>query len=115
MAMSVRTGIFLDKTDHMSVSTPQLVIMEWLSDRAGISHSYAWPYGWPTEVASASEAFADGAMGYGPDQAQLDAFEPVFDAAVARFAALGPEAQRAWLAANWDALRAGDLTLDDLP
>ena len=36
-------------------------------------------------------------------------------AAVDRFAAISPEEQRAWLEANWDALRAGELTLEDLP
>lgn len=36
-------------------------------------------------------------------------------AAAERFAALSPEEQRAWLDANWDALRSGELTLDDLP
>jgi hypothetical protein len=37
------------------------------------------------------------------------------EAAVDRFAALSVEDQRAWLAANYAALRAGTLTLDDLP
>ena len=34
---------------------------------------------------------------------------------VDRFAALSPEAQRAWLETNFAALQAGELTLDDLP
>jgi hypothetical protein len=34
---------------------------------------------------------------------------------VDRFAALSPEEQRAWLEANFAALQAGELTLDDLP
>jgi hypothetical protein len=37
------------------------------------------------------------------------------EAAVDRFAALDPAAQRAWLEANFAALRAGELTLEDLP
>ena len=32
-----------------------------------------------------------------------------------RFAALTPDEQRAWLEANWNRLRSGDLTLEDLP
>jgi hypothetical protein len=36
-------------------------------------------------------------------------------AATDRFAALPPEAQRAWLATNLAALRAGELTLEDIP
>ena len=32
-----------------------------------------------------------------------------------RFGALSPEEQRAWLEANFAALRAGDLSLEDLP
>ena len=37
------------------------------------------------------------------------------DAAVDRFALLRPEEQWAWLESNWDALRTGDLILEDLP
>lgn len=115
VAGSVQAAVFLDKTDRMAVTTPQLVILQWLSDRADIPRTVPWPYGWPSEVPSTTEEFADSAMGIGPDQAQLDAFAPQFDAAVARFAALGPDEQRAWLEANWDALRAGELSLEDLP
>lgn len=32
-----------------------------------------------------------------------------------RFAALPAEEQRAWLEANWDALRSGELTLEEMP
>jgi hypothetical protein len=37
------------------------------------------------------------------------------DAAREQFAALPENEQRVWLEANWDALRAGELTLEDLP
>jgi hypothetical protein len=37
------------------------------------------------------------------------------EAATDRFAALSVEEQRAWFAVNFAALRAGELTLDDLP
>lgn len=35
--------------------------------------------------------------------------------AIGRFEALKPDEQRAWLEANWDALRAGDIALEDMP
>lgn len=41
--------------------------------------------------------------------------DPAISAAADRFAALPTEAQRAWLELNWDALRAGELTLDQMP
>jgi hypothetical protein len=41
--------------------------------------------------------------------------EPETLAAADRFGALPPEEQRAWLEANFAALRAGELTLEDLP
>lgn len=115
VAMSFRAGVFLNKADPVLSNTPQLVITQWLSNRAGIPRTAPWPYGWPSEVLVNPEAFANGAMEAGPDQAQLDTFELTFDAATDRFAALSPDAQRAWLEANWDALRAGTLTLEDLP
>jgi hypothetical protein len=88
----------------------QLVVITALAERAGITDPVPWPYGWPSEVTIIqSEAV------FGPSEAELAAFEPEFDAAVDRFLALTPEEQRAWLEANWDALRAGELTLDDMP
>ena len=56
--------------------------------------------------------------GSNPAGAEADAAarqRSAIDAAVARFAALDAAAQRAWLGANWADLRAGSLTLDDLP
>jgi hypothetical protein len=44
-----------------------------------------------------------------------EAFRAEVEAAIARFAALSPEEQRGWLEANWTSLRAGQLTLEDLP
>lgn len=46
---------------------------------------------------------------------EVDRIHSQINTAAERFAALSPEAQRAWLEANWDALRAGELTLEDLP
>lgn len=53
------------------------------------------------------------------EQARLSypfqAGDPGIDAATDRFAVLGAEDQRAWLEQHWNALHAGDLTLEDLP
>jgi hypothetical protein len=43
------------------------------------------------------------------------AMERRINAAAERFAALDPGQQRAWLAANYSALRAGELALDEMP
>lgn len=48
------------------------------------------------------------AQAYTPNRHRIDDY-------VDRFAALSPEEQRAWLEANFAALQAGELTLDDLP
>jgi hypothetical protein len=50
-----------------------------------------------------------------PASADIRALEQRLAAAADRFAALDPAAQRAWLEAHFAALRAGELTLDDLP
>jgi hypothetical protein len=41
--------------------------------------------------------------------------EAQLQAKVDSFAALGPEPQRAWLESNWDALRAGEISLEEMP
>lgn len=48
-------------------------------------------------------------------QEQIISREEALQEAVDRFAALSSGEQRAWLEANWDALRAAELTLEDLP
>lgn len=51
-------------------------------------------------------------------QAHWDEVERIqvdVNAAAERFAALSADEQRSWLEANWDALRSGELTLEDLP
>lgn len=94
----------------------QLVILQWLADRTDQADTGAWFFGWPQEIAT-TPARTEGQVWFPPepDEAALAAFEPQFKAAVARFTALPETEQRAWLEANWDALRAGTLTLDDLP
>lgn len=52
----------------------------------------------------------------GPDgHASGRASEKELRGAIDRFSSLSPDQQRAWLVENWDALRAGELTLEDLP
>jgi hypothetical protein len=77
-----------------SVSEAQDVIYGWLWNRAGLDPAYA-------VVGSASGG-------------RFDESTPVL-AARERFAALEPSARRAWLEANLAALRAGELTLEELP
>jgi hypothetical protein len=100
----------------------QLVIMDWLVTQSGLDlepdlgmgHGFGWP----------AEALTDAGTSGGdmievdpvePERAALVAAEAEIDAAVARFAALTPDEQQAWLEANWDALRAGEITLDEMP
>lgn len=49
-----------------------------------------------------------------PDEV-VESWYPRMHEAASRFAALSPEQQRAWLEANWEALRSGQLTLEELP
>lgn len=46
---------------------------------------------------------------------EMHAWQTEIEAVADRFAALTPAEQRAWLETNWEALRAGELTLEDLP
>lgn len=75
-------------------SGASLAILEWLWRQSGRAESGPYPVYY-----CAGPGVADG---------------PVC-AATDRFAALPPEAQRAWLATNLAALRAGELTLEDIP
>lgn len=97
-------------TDHRERNASQFLVITALAEEAGVSDQWDWPYGWPSEV-----TITEGEGFHGPDEGELAVFEPRFDAAVDRFVALGPEQQRAWLETNWDALRAGELTLEDMP
>ena len=88
----------------------QAAMAIWLLDRAGFD-------GRLEEILAAANRSL-GAFGGAPPGANADASgrdRSAIDAAVARFAALDLAAQRAWLEANWADLRAGSLTLDDLP
>ncbi len=70
-------------------------------------------------VSSVPRELADEASVQGVDSMGSDhpgaALNAEMNAAAERFAALSSDEQRAWLEANLDALRAGDLTLEDLP
>jgi hypothetical protein len=94
----------------------QLAILQWLADRTGLRDVDAWFFGYPDEVATAP-ARTEGEFWFPPepDQAALATFELELEAAVARIAALPETEQRSWLEENWDALREGNLPLEDLP
>jgi hypothetical protein len=49
------------------------------------------------------------------DSAEIESWTDRMQEKVDSFTALSREAQRAWLVANWDDLRAGNLTLEDIP
>lgn len=66
----------------------------------------------PREMVGGQDASAFANMDSNHTGAALNA---EMRAAAERFASLSPEEQRAWLEANWDSLRAGELTLEDLP
>lgn len=56
-----------------------------------------------------------GAASQPTDPERLDSWQAGIRQEAEGFASLQLEEQRAWLEANWDALRAGELTLEDLP
>ncbi len=93
----------------------QLVIMQWLLTQSDSGGQLADWFGAPAEVPIVEVVYGDDFVGSGPDEAALAAFQPKMDAALARFAALPEGEQRTWLELNWNALRAGELTLEDLP
>jgi len=82
------------------LNASQHAILSWLTEQAGSS----WLIGPVAELgysAYNSEIY---------EQYQIDV-----NASAERFSMLPAQEQRAWLEANWDALRAGELTLEDLP
>lgn len=92
----------------------QAAIVQWLVRQAGgrgytafeivgLEHPIAGPNDPPSE--QAMQAYWQ----------ELEDIQAEINAAAERFAALPQDEQRAWLSANWDALRAGELTLEDLP
>jgi hypothetical protein len=103
----------------------QYVVLAWLMENAGGSREDAANALPPLEyVQRVDEAKAMGITDPDAYAAFMEADAPVepvealkadIDAAIDRFAALSPEEQRGWLEANWEALRAGELTLEDLP
>jgi hypothetical protein len=110
LGQSVAQEIFRPDIDDGNPKSSQLVVITALAEQAGITPPGPWLYGMP------SEAMTMGSDGYPyPDESKIAALESEIHAAVDRFTALSPEEQRAWLEANWDALRAGELTLDDMP
>lgn len=110
LPQSIAHELFRSERDDGSPKASQLVVMSVLEDQAGIRGPGPFLFGMPSELmTTGSDGFPV------PDQSKMAAFESELDAAVDRFLALSPEEQRAWLEANWDALRAGELTLDDMP
>jgi hypothetical protein len=92
----------------------QAAVAIWLMDRAGFGERFGeGPLGDLVAAADSPLAFGnnipESSVARSPDR------QAAIDVAAARFAALDAAAQQAWLAANWQALRAGSLTLDDLP
>lgn len=110
-------GLFPPADDERFGQRPasQLVVMEWLVEQSGMGLPGSNWFGWPSELAVVEQDYGDGMSGFEPNDADIVAFQPGMDAARERFAALSPGEQRAWLEANWEALRAGELTLKDLP
>lgn len=106
----------------------QLAILYWLADRAGIGmpsgwsggdvfaigNPDEWAFGYPSEVPQVRHE-DEYSIRFEIDEAALAASQAEIEAAADRFATLPEVDQRAWLEANWDALRAGKLTLDEWP
>lgn len=86
--------------DFEPLNMSQNAILTWLAEQAG----ERWFIGQAAEIDPVTA-----------DAGAWNAYATEVDVAAERFAALSPEEQRAWLEANWDALRSGELTLEDLP
>ncbi len=85
----------------------QVAILYWLLEQTSVPFS---GFEAPREGADVNDP-ARWLFAYDPAEASGDEIA----AAIDRFGALAPEDQRAWLEANWTALRAGDLAPADLP
>lgn len=103
----------------MSIDSAQIAILTWLMEQAGLNPDLFRYVNADSGMDPWSAAMRDGTA---PTDQEIAAWEREqarlradVDAVAERFAALSPEEQRVWLEANWDALRAGDLTLEDLP
>lgn len=104
--------------DHFGgqFTAAQSVILTWLSGRVDPESRQFGMFNHPAELVGTPRVDDQGrGMGYEVNQADAEYFSGEITAAVDRFAALSPEAQRSWLEANWDALRAGEITLDHMP
>lgn len=111
---------------HQSGSA-QYVVVAWLLQEAGISRQEAMEqhYLRPLPLVQATdEAIAMGVTDpmelnrffeTNTNQGDMTAFEAEINAAIDRFAALPEDERRAWLETHWNDLRAGHLTLEDLP
>lgn len=117
--------VWLDSDGHDSRQdrTPaQAAIGQWLVLQAGSGAAVIAPFefvgvehpdrGPGYDGRAVGPSFQDEMQAYWDEveRIQIDV-----NAAAERFAMLSPKDQRAWLETNWDALRAGDLSLEDLP
>ena len=98
MAQSLGHSLF--QAESLGLNASQHAILTWLVGQADAE----WHIGPIAEIDPTSR-----------DTDTYVEYQANVDAAAERFAALSPDEQRAWLEANWDALRAGELTLEEFP
>lgn len=97
-------------------SASQNVILSWLSGRVDPQSRQFGMFEHPAELIGTPGPMDDmGGIMITVDPRAEAYYANEIPAATDRFAALSPEDQRTWLEANWDALRAGTLTLDQMP
>jgi hypothetical protein len=126
---SVIRELLNDPTSDMQhvTGSAQYVVLAWLLEEIGISQEEAFAAGHLPPVRYAwqvDEVIAEGIMNpnvfaefmYAESETALpDGFEDGIRTAIDRMAALPDDERRAWLEANWDALVANELALEDLP
>jgi hypothetical protein len=102
-AISVHPGADYDKDILVSTifqvfiedgttTDAELALIQWLIDQSGVPMEHLWL-----------------------DEGVTERSRQEILSKVNSFDALTPEAQRTWLIANWDALRAGEIALEELP
>lgn len=115
-AFEIGHAIFPYTEDPHGFTAAQSVILTWLSGRVESGRQASGMFSYPAELMQTPVTDDNGQMvNITVDPEAQAYYAREIRAATDRFAALGPEAQQAWLKANWDALRAGELTLEDLP